>query len=660
MTHGSKLSLCILGAVFCLTSPAPAADRDPKIQKAIDRGAAFLRTRQNQKGAWMYSADMSGNGGDIGATALVGLTLLECGVPADDAAVQQAAQFVRQNAPSLVYTYALSTSIWFLDRLGDEADVYLIQALAVRLLAGQNDTGGWTYHCPNPGGFRQEEVRRLMNLNPQALGDRKQDKKTEPAAKPAENKEKKAEGGPHPIRELPPDIQDQLKRLAQKPVGQPQQPALAGAGPNAAYDAAFAQKGDNSNTQFAALGLWVARRYGIPADPALVRIEKRYRASQLISGGWNYIPSFRTNLPNDNSPAMTCAGLIGLAVGHGAALEAAKENKKVKVLNPDKDNNMQAGFSRLGEILQEYSQVRVMGGPNDSGFYLLWSMERVAEIYGLKTIGRKDWYAWGSSVLLNSQREDGGWAGRFHPNGVDTCFALLFLARANVAKDLSVTLRGKMRDPGTRTLKAGGVGTDALKNKGEKAADSDKHLSNSDAPPLVDPKEKLSPTKTEARNDEKSSSQSAQRMSDDLAAATDAQQAELLSKYKEGKGPAYTQALAGAIPRLKGENKTKARDALAERFTRMTADTLRAELKDDDPEIRRAASLACAMKDDKSHISDLIPLLDDPEPLVGRAAHAALKSLTNQDFGPVKDASAKDRVQAIEAWKEWWAKQERK
>ncbi len=58
--------------------------------------------------------------------------------------------------------------------------------------------------------------------------------------------------------------------------------------------------------------------------------------------------------------------------------------------------------------------------------------------------------------------------------------------------------------------------------------------------------------------------------------------------------------------------------------------------------------------------SHLIPLIDDSEPLVARAAHAALMSLTNQDFGPAKDASAKDRAKAIEAWKGWWAKQEGK
>src|SRR5262249_1027831 len=100
----------------------------------------------------------------------------------------------------------------------------------------------------------------------------------------------------------------------------------------------------------------------------------------------------------------------------------------------------------------------------------------------------------------------------------------------------------------------------------------------------------------------------------------------------------------------------KARDALANRFTRMTAATLRQELKDDDPEIRRAAVLACAMKDDKSHIPDLILMLQDSEPFVDKAAHAALKSLSGKDFGPKTGASAQDVAKAVESWKGWWDK----
>jgi hypothetical protein len=481
--------------------------------------------------------------------------------------------------------------------------------------------------------------------------------------KTKENNQEKREGdkgqggveekGAKKVPEIHPEIQEMLK-LANRGMAAPKAEQQA--------------PGDNSNTQFAALALWVVRRYGMPVQPALIRLEKRYRATQLQDGSWNYLPGFHGSVNVHYSPAMTCAGLIGLAVGHGAAVEIAKEKPGVKVVNPDKDNNLQAGFRCLGSVLQEYGQIRDQPGPGDRGFYFLWSLERVAEIYGMKTIGRIDWYDWGSRLLLASQQVHGGWYGKFSPSGVDTCFALLFLVRANVAKDLTVTLRGRLRDPGTRTLKAGGVGADAMRKKEEKVAEaSDKKSVAEKEPPdltkkssptqLVDPKEKLAIPPAPPENED---AQAARKMSDELVAAKAPQQEELLGKYKESKGSSYTLALAGAIPRLSGESKTKARYALAERLTRMTADTLRAELKDDDPEIRRAASLACAMKDDKSHIPDLIPLIDDPEPLVSRAAHAALTSLANQDFGPAKDASAKDRAQAIEAWRNWWAKQERK
>src|SRR5262249_40686681 len=99
-----------------------------------------------------------------------------------------------------------------------------------------------------------------------------------------------------------------------------------------------------------------------------------------------------------------------------------------------------------------------------------------------------------------------------------------------------------------------------------------------------------------------------------------------------------------------------ARDALADRLTRMTANTLREKLRDEDVEVRRAAALACAMKDDRAQVPALIELLEDREPLVVRAARAALKSLTEQDFGPEADATRAERTKAVAAWKAWWAK----
>ena len=57
-------------------------------------------------------------------------------------------------------------------------------------------------------------------------------------------------------------------------------------------------------------------------------------------------------------------------------------------------------------------------------------------IYNLSTIGGKDWYAWGAPLIVDRQQADGSWSEAF-PGIPDTCFALLFLKRYNVAQDLS-------------------------------------------------------------------------------------------------------------------------------------------------------------------------------------------------------------------------------
>ena len=59
-------------------------------------------------------------------------------------------------------------------------------------------------------------------------------------------------------------------------------------GPGAAQGGRDGHGDDNSNTQFATLALWVARRHGLPVDHALARIDSRFRHSQGADGGWGY------------------------------------------------------------------------------------------------------------------------------------------------------------------------------------------------------------------------------------------------------------------------------------------------------------------------------------------------------------------------------------
>src|SRR5205814_1064799 len=110
---------------------------------------------------------------------------------------------------------------------------------------------------------------------------------------------------------LPPDIQRLVLRIEQRG------PQL-GAGLDSVFPV-----GDNSNTQFAVLALWAARRHGIPVENALSRTTLRFRNSQNGDGGWGYRPEgsgLTAGLGfGGSTPSMICAGLLGVALGHGLA-----------------------------------------------------------------------------------------------------------------------------------------------------------------------------------------------------------------------------------------------------------------------------------------------------------------------------------------------------
>jgi len=148
----------------------------------------------------------------------------------------------------------------------------------------------------------------------------------------------------------------------------------------------------------------------------------------------------------------------------------------------------------------------------------------------------------------------------------------------------------------------------------------------------------------------------ADRLTEAAVKGTSRERADALAKLQAGKGGPYTLALSVAIGKLQGDAQTEARRALVERLTRLTAGTLAQYLESDDAELRRAAALALAAKEDTSQVPKLIALLEDREPLAARAAHAALKALAGQDFGPAKDASDAERAEAVKKWRQWWEK----
>ncbi len=571
----------------------------------------------------------------IGATALAGLTLLECGADKEDQDVLRAADAVRKYSIALNHTYSISLSLLFLDRLGDREDEPLIESLTARLLAGQDATsGGWSYGCPP---ISEADRQRLQeNLN----------------------KRKKAAPRPQPRG---PERGAPFPQPGGGARGFPQPPPV----PMADMSAMVGGVGDNSNTQFAALGLWVGRRHGAKIDRAVARLADRFRSMQMEDGGWPYIPrpggmpAFAPlGIGMGSTPSMTCAGLLALAIADGATLEQLRQRKPDDKL-PDisKDKNLSRGLEALGSVIDNprglkpagaVKSVGPPGGPpvfdpatrvGGRSFYFLWSLERVAVALDLKTIGNKDWYGWGAEILLESQAPDGSWNGDYANGGVDTCFALLFLKRANLVHDLTANIKGKITDPGERVLSGGG-------GRG-KALGQSKMLSGIEtkgAKPMSKPL--LKATSTDSG-----------QLADRLLKANGRSRDALLETMESGKGVKYTEALALAIPSLEGETRKKAREALANRLTRMKDETLQEYFQDENPEIRRAAAIAAGQKDSKTLVLAVIALLRDPEDGVVRAAHASLKSLTGKDFGPSASATREERDQAVQKWIDWWSKQ---
>ena len=84
-----------------------------------------------------------------------------------------------------------------------------------------------------------------------------------------------------------------------------------------------------------------------------------------------------------------------------------------------------------------------------ANLYYLWSVERVGVLYNLSEIDGKDWYRWGAEILVANQTLLGDWERGGYPGATpvsDTCLALLFLKRANLAKDLTAQLSARSAD----------------------------------------------------------------------------------------------------------------------------------------------------------------------------------------------------------------------
>ena len=191
--------------------------------------------------------------------------------------------------------------------------------------------------------------------------------------------------------------------------------------------------GDNSNSQYAALGLRACYDSGVTLPESVVLLAvKWWRESQFkdpkkddkkavastaaVTGkveGWNYKDE---NAQADKPPyhAMTAGG-VGALVLYDYMLDRKWKD----------DSYVKAGMNWL----------TVHYNVQAWNTYYLYGLERAAILFGTEKIGDHFWYAEGAAGLIAAQHEDGSWGKDtdWFNTTWDTCFSVLFLRRATRA-----------------------------------------------------------------------------------------------------------------------------------------------------------------------------------------------------------------------------------
>ncbi|HEV8000770.1 MAG TPA: prenyltransferase/squalene oxidase repeat-containing protein, partial [Planctomycetaceae bacterium] len=188
---------------------------------------------------------------------------------------------------------------------------------------------------------------------------------------------------------------------------------------------------DNSNTQFAVLGLREAAVSGIKVSrKTWERTLEHFINTQNDDGGWGY----QNNLHSTGS--MTCAGIGSLVICE--QMLGSMDNDT----NPDGSPKCCSRNDRVGPALQRalqwlsrYFAVGINPGEQGGRWvrYYLYGVERAGRLSGQRFFGNHDWYREGASYLLETQqRHDGSWS---TSSGVEadplvaSSFSLLFLSK---------------------------------------------------------------------------------------------------------------------------------------------------------------------------------------------------------------------------------------
>ncbi len=168
--HKSHRATCLLALVlgqFTLAisaDTASAAIDAATVQQSIDRGVAYLRATQSNRGGWKEYTGQNG-----GLSCLCTLSLLTAGVPVDDPSIQKSLAYLRSLEPNETYSVALQTLVFC--QIGAAGDLVRIRRNVAWLEESQNGesegirSGGWGYGGGRGGGDPSNSQFALLALD---------------------------------------------------------------------------------------------------------------------------------------------------------------------------------------------------------------------------------------------------------------------------------------------------------------------------------------------------------------------------------------------------------------------------------------------------------------------------------------------------------------
>jgi hypothetical protein len=345
-----------------------------QVKKGIDRGVAYLRSKQAKDGSWesLVFGEIAGLKG--GTSALATLALLNCGYKHDDPAVAKALDYLRSlGTPDRTYVVALQTIALAEARQKKDLpqiakNVEWIQKTAI--IGGNGKLRGWSY----------------------------------------------------PIQ---------------------------GAG------------GDNSNTQYALLGLYAAKTAGVEIPKEFwQKVLDYYKDTQKGDAARGWWPYVNVGLDATRQPpasfTMTVAGVCGLIIasmGLDNSLQQLNEKTGVAAncgAYPEND----ALARGMNWVAAQFNF-----DEGKSMYYNYYGLERLGRLSGQRFIGRYDWYRQGCTNLVRFQATDGSFPYPDKGNGLDagnsvitTSFALLFLSKGRTPVLVSKFAWGKRAAGGANTV----------------------------------------------------------------------------------------------------------------------------------------------------------------------------------------------------------------